>query len=76
LRVVGVPRGTTVLLDGRPLLSAVTRLVTGPHVLAISAPRHQFWTDTITIVVDEVLEVRPDLAPFGGTRRPNRRAAP
>ena len=76
LRVVGVPRGTTVLLDGRPVLTAVTRLRTGRHVLAISAPRHQFWTDTVTIVVDEVLEVRPELTPFGAPRRPNRRATP
>ena len=76
LRVVGVPRGTTVLLDGRPVLTAVTRLRTGRHVLAISAPRHEFWTDTVTIVVGEVLEIRPQLVPFGAPRPSRRRAVP
>jgi hypothetical protein len=65
VRLVGLPRGSTVLMDERPVLDAVTRLRAGPHVLAVSAPRFQFFTDTIMIRAGDTLELTPALLPVG-----------
>jgi hypothetical protein len=65
LRLVGLPRGSTVLIDERPVVDAVARLSAGPHVLAVSAPRFQFFTDTVVIRAGDTLDLTPALLPVG-----------
>ena len=65
LRLTGLPRGSTVLLDERPVVESITRLAPGPHILAISAPRFNFYTDTIQIIAGEHIELAPELQPIG-----------
>jgi serine/threonine-protein kinase len=65
LRLVGLPRGSTVMLDERPALDAISTLPAGRHVLAISAPRFQFFTDTIVVRAGDTLELTPALLPVG-----------
>lgn len=72
LRITGLPRGSTVLVNGLPIMTAVTPLPAGRHTVAISAPRNEFWTDTVTIVASEEMHLRPNLTPLGERRRPKR----
>jgi serine/threonine protein kinase len=65
VRLVGLPRGSTVLIDERPVTDPTTRLAPGPHVLAVSAPRFNFFTDTIVVRSGETLELTPQLQPLG-----------
>ena len=74
VHLVGLPRGSTVMIDERPVLEPVTRLIPGPHTLAISAPRFTFFTDTITIAGGDTLELTPQLQPIGSPRPPRREA--
>jgi serine/threonine protein kinase len=84
VRLVGLPRGSAVLIDERQVTEPLTRLTPGPHALAISAPRFNFFSDTIVIRPGEVLELTPQLTPIGApsatppattTPAPGRRAA-
>jgi len=70
VRLVGLPRGSTVMLDERPVVDPTTRLSAGPHVLAISAPRFNFFTDTIVIRAGDTLELTPQLQPIGAPVQP------
>jgi hypothetical protein len=70
IRLVGLPRGSTVLIDERPVTDPTTRLSPGPHVLAVSAPRFNFFTDTIVIRPGDTLELTPQLQPLGAPVRP------
>jgi hypothetical protein len=65
VHLVGLPRGSTVMIDERPVLEPVTRLSAGAHTLAISAPRFTFFTDTITVASGDTLELTPQLQPIG-----------
>ena len=65
VRLTGLPRGSTVLINERPVLDAVTTLPAGSHVLAVSAPRFQFFTDTIVVRAGDTLELTPALLPMG-----------
>ncbi|HEX6668117.1 MAG TPA: protein kinase, partial [Gemmatimonadales bacterium] len=65
VRLVGLPRGSTVLINERPVVDPVTSLPAGPHVLAVSAPRFNFFTDTIVIVAGDTLDLTPELQPVG-----------
>jgi serine/threonine-protein kinase len=65
VRLVGLPRGSTVLINERPVLDAVSTLPAGRHVLAISAPRFQFFTDTIEVRAGDTLDLTPALLPVG-----------
>ena len=83
IRLVGLPRGSTVLIDERQVTEPLTRLPPGPHALAISAPRFNFFSDTVVIRPGEVLELTPQLTPIGApvaedaiTARPAARCAP
>ena len=71
-----MPRGSTVLLDERPVVDPTTPLSAGPHVLAISAPRFNFFTDTIVIRAGDTLELTPALQPIGVPSQPSADAAP
>jgi serine/threonine protein kinase len=74
VRLVGLPRGSTVLIDEQPVTDPTTRLSPGPHVLAVSAPRFNFFTDTIVIRPGETLELTPELQPIGAPQAPPRAA--
>jgi serine/threonine protein kinase len=76
IRLIGLPRGSTVMIDEQPITQALTRLPPGPHALAISAPRYNFFSDTIVIRPGQVQELTPQLTQLGtpapSTRRPGR----
>jgi hypothetical protein len=69
VRLVGLPRGSTVLIDERAVVDPTTLLSAGPHVLAVSAPRFNFFTDTIVIRAGDTLELTPALQPLGAPAR-------
>jgi hypothetical protein len=68
MRVIGLPRGSTVLVDERPTFEPLIRLAPGSHAIGISAPRFNFYSDTIVIRPGEVLEITPELTPIGTAR--------
>ena len=83
IRLVGLPRGSTVLIDEKPTTQALTRLAPGPHALAISAPRYNFYSDTIVVRPGQIQELTPQLiqigAPTPAARRgvsPNAKCVP
>jgi serine/threonine protein kinase len=83
IRLIGLPRGSTVLINEKPITQALTRLPPGPHALAISAPRYNFYSDTIVIRPGEVQELTPQLTQIGAATpaasspaRPNASCAP
>jgi hypothetical protein len=55
-----------VLVDESPVMGATIRLNAGRHILAISAPRYQFYTDTLEIESGKHLDLAPNLVPLGG----------
>ena len=67
LRVMGLPPGSVVMVDEQRMLSATIRLPSGRHVLAITAPNHEFYVDTVQFKTDEVQEITPVLVPIGQT---------
>jgi serine/threonine-protein kinase len=75
IRLVGLPRGSTVLIDEQPITQALTRLPPGPHALAISAPRYNFYSDTIVVRPGQIEELAPQLTLIG-TPTPARRELP
>jgi hypothetical protein len=76
IRLVGLPRGSTVLIDERPVIDPTTRLAPGPHLLAVSAPRFNFFTDTILVRPGDTLELTPELQPIGAPVPPAQDASP
>jgi serine/threonine protein kinase len=78
IRLVGLPRGSTVMIDEQPVTQALTRLAPGPHALAISAPRYNFYSDTVVVRPGQVQELTPQLTQVGAPipmRQRERRAA-
>jgi serine/threonine protein kinase len=65
IRLMGLPRGSTVMIDEHPVTEAVTKLPPGPHALAISAPRFNFYSDTIVVRPGQVQELTPQLTQLG-----------
>ncbi|HTO72778.1 MAG TPA: protein kinase [Gemmatimonadales bacterium] len=65
LRVMGLPPGSTVMVDEQRMTQATIRLSSGAHVLAITAPNHEFFMDTVVVRTDEVQQVTPALVPVG-----------
>jgi serine/threonine protein kinase len=76
IRIVGLPRGSTVMIDERPVTEPVTRLAPGPHAVGVSAPRFNFYTDTFVVQPGEIQEINPPLSPIGSPELPRRRAVP
>jgi serine/threonine protein kinase len=83
IRLVGLPRGSTVLIDEKPVVNALTRLAPGPHALAISAPRYNFYSDTVVVRPGQIQELAPQLIQIGAptptartAQRPNVQCAP
>jgi serine/threonine protein kinase len=78
IRLIGLPRGSTVMIDEQPVTQALTKLPPGPHALAISAPRYNFYSDTVVIRPGQIQELTPQLVQLGAPiapRREVRRAA-
>jgi serine/threonine protein kinase len=73
IRVVGLPRGSTVMIDEKPVTESVTRLPPGPHAVGVSAPRFNFYSDTVVVRAGEILELTPPLTALGSPA-PARRA--
>src|SRR5215210_4797119 len=65
IRLVGLPRGSTVLIDEQPITAALTKLPPGPHALAISAPRYNFYSDTIVVRPGAIEELTPQIIQIG-----------
>ena len=65
LRLTNLPKGSTVMVDSKPLLEPETRLPVGAHEVAISAPRYTFFTDTVDIAAGQMLVFAPELVPIG-----------
>jgi serine/threonine protein kinase len=65
IRLMGLPRGSTVMIDEQPITQALTKLPPGPHALAISAPRYNFYSDTIVVRPGVVEELTPQLTQIG-----------
>jgi hypothetical protein len=69
---VGLPRGSTVMIDEKPVTDPLTRLAPGPHAVAVSAPRFNFYSDTIVVRPGEITELNPQLSPLGSPVLPRR----
>jgi hypothetical protein len=65
LHLTGLPAGSTILIDAKPVLDPNIRLPAGAHELAITAPGFQFYKDTIEIEGGQTLQMAPELARFG-----------
>ena len=75
IRLVSLSRGSSVLINERAVTDPVTRLAPGAHVVAISAPRFQFYAETVRVEPGKVLELSPALTPLGVAPRPRREVA-
>lgn len=53
------------LIDGNPAVNALTWLPVGQRVIAITAPRHNFYADTVDIRHGEIVEYQPVLTAVG-----------
>ncbi len=65
VRLIGLPRGSTVMIDEKTVTEPVTVLPPGQHALAISAPRFTFFSDSILIRPGDTLALTPQLTPLG-----------
>jgi serine/threonine-protein kinase len=65
IRLRNLPIGSRVLIDEQPATSAITPVPVGRHVVAISAPRHNFFADTVTVRKDDTLLLSPRLIRLG-----------
>jgi serine/threonine protein kinase len=74
IRIVNLPRGSSVLIDEKPATDAVTKLAPGPHAVGISAPLHNFYADTVVVEPGKILELSPQLTRLGEPVRPRREA--
>ncbi|HZE76477.1 MAG TPA: protein kinase [Gemmatimonadales bacterium] len=73
IRVMNLPRGSSVLIDEKPVTEPETRLPAGPHVVAISAPLHNFYADTIVVQPGKVTQLSPQLTRIGAPVGPRAR---
>jgi hypothetical protein len=74
IRIVGLPRGSTVMIDEQPVTEPLTRVPPGPHALGVSAPRFNFYSDTVNVKAGEILEITPQLSPIGSPELPRKPA--
>jgi hypothetical protein len=65
IRIRNLPQGSEVLIDEQRALNAVTRLPAGTHVVAISAPRHRFYAETVSVHRNDTLLLAPVLTRLG-----------
>jgi serine/threonine protein kinase len=65
IRIRNLPEGSEVLIDETRAMNAVTRLPAGSHVVAISAPRHRFYAETVSVHRNDTLLLAPVLTQLG-----------
>jgi TonB family protein len=65
IRIRNLPVGSEVIIDEQRAMNAVTRLPAGSHVVAISAPRHRFYAETVSVHRNDTLLLAPVLTPLG-----------
>lgn len=65
IRLLGIPAGSTVQIDQQTPEGAVSVLSAGPHEIAIMAPLHNFYLDTVTVVANDTVELTPVLTRIG-----------
>jgi hypothetical protein len=65
IRIRNLPAGSQVLINEREARTATTKLPVGSHVIAVIAPRYNFYTDTVTIRPNELVLYEPQLSAFG-----------
>ena len=41
------------MIDEKPVTESVSRLPPGPHAVGVSAPRYNFYADTVTVRAGE-----------------------
>ena len=80
IRIRNLPEGSEVLIDEKRAMNAVTRLPAGTHVVAISAPRHRFYAETVSVnrndtlllapVLTRLCQAAPATPPAGDERQP------
>jgi serine/threonine protein kinase len=75
IRLIGLPRGSTVMIDEQPVTQALTKLPPGPHALAVSAPKYNFYSDTIVVRPGQIQELTPQLTQIGAPAAPPKRAS-
>jgi len=74
IRIRNLPAGSQVLIDEREAITATTKLPVGRHVIAVIAPRYNFYTDTVTIRPNELVLYEPQLSAFGEPLRDKSKA--
>ena len=74
IRIRNLPAGSQVLINEREARTATTRLPVGSHVIAVIAPRYNFYTDTVTIRPNELVLYEPQLSAFGEPTRDKSKA--
>jgi hypothetical protein len=62
------------MIDEKPVSEPLTWLSPGPHAVGVSAPRFNFFSDTIAVRPGEIIEVTPQLTPIGAPDLPRRAA--
>jgi TonB family protein len=65
IRIRNLPEGSEVLIDEQRAMNAIMRLPAGSHVVAISAPRHRFYAETVSVHRDDTLLLAPVLTQLG-----------
>jgi hypothetical protein len=63
------------MVDERPVTEPITRLAPGPHAIAISAPRFNFYSDTIVVRPGQIQDLSPPLTAIGSPVLQRRRDA-
>jgi hypothetical protein len=60
------------MIDEKPVSEPLTRVPPGPHELGVSAPRFNFYSDTVMVKPGEILEITPELSPIGAPELPRK----
>jgi serine/threonine protein kinase len=73
LRILGLPAGSSVMVDDKAPTQTPIPLPAGMHTVAISAPMYVFYADTLDIKGGEELVFTPQLTRLGEPMRPRQR---
>jgi len=73
LRILGLPAGSSVMVDDKAPTQTPIPLAAGMHTVAISAPMYVFYADTLDIKGGEELVFTPQLTKLGEPMRPRQR---
>ena len=65
IRLSGIPAGSTVQIDEANPIGAITRVAAGSHEVAVLAPQHEFYLDTVIVEAGDTVELVPALVRIG-----------